>query len=468
MLVPVPSLPGGAAPPRSAERLPIVPALSGFGSVLKYARDPLRRFADARAHSERAAGFRVFGISYLLVFEPEGIEQVLVTRHSEFHKNQFVRDLRRVLGTGLLTSEGEAWRRNRKLAAPSFQRKEIAAYGPTITACAAELGRRLESGAVLDVHSTMMHLTLDVLVQALFGTRISHAAEVEQLLERMMRDYLPVAEALRSALPEWFPVPSRGRLRRLSRELDVILLELIEERKAALGAAAESADGAPASRGGREDLLTRLMRARDEAGGLTDQALRDEAMTLFLAGHETTALALTYTLRLLAMHAEPRAKLWAELRRVLGAREPTFDDLPALTYTRAVIDEAMRLYPPAWVMGREPIGDLELLGIEVPKGTQVMVAPWITQRDARFFTDPEQFRPERWAGAPPPRFTYFPFGAGPRVCIGQHFAVAEAVLLLATLAQRAHFSLAPGPELRLLPAVTLRPAGPVMMRYEPR
>lgn len=472
MLVPAPSLRGGVEAARSVGRLPIAPALSGFGSVLKYARDPLRRFEDARALSERATAFRIFGVSYLLLFEPEGIEQVLVTRHAEFQKNQFVRDLRRVLGMGLLTSEGEGWRRNRKLAAPSFQRQEIAAYAPTMARCAVELEQQLPRGISFDVHSAMMRLTLDVLVRALFGARISRAAEVEELLERMMRDYLPIAEALRSALPEWFPVPSRRRLARLRRELDGILLELIELRKASLAAPAHGGGttaGEPAPPDSkREDLLTRLMRAQDEAGGLSDAALRDEAMTIFLAGHETTALTLTYALWLLALHPEPRLKLHAEIDRVLGGREPSFDDLPALSYARAVVDEALRLYPPAWIMGRQPHRDLELSGMEVPRGTQVLVAPWITQRDARFFPHPERFWPERWQGEPPARWSYFPFGAGPRVCIGQHFAVAEAVLLLVTLAQRAQFSLAAGAELRLMPAVTLRPAAPVMMRCEPR
>jgi cytochrome P450 len=285
---------------------------------------------------------------------------------------------------------------------------------------------------------------------------------VEVLLDRLMRDALPISESLRSTLPEWFPVPSRGRLRRVSAQLDEILLELIAERKAALLASASAGTAAPPS--ARTDLLTRLMRARDDAGGLTDAALRDEAMTLFLAGHETTALALTFTLRLLSLHPESCVRLHAELDRVLAGRSPSFDDLPQLTYTRAVIDEGMRLYPPAWAIAREPVADVVVCGIQIARGTQVLLSPWIMQRDARFFIAPEQFQPERWSGPAPARYTYFPFGAGPRVCIGQHFALAEAVLLLATLAQRAEFTLEPGCELRLFPAVTLRPRDPVMMR----
>ncbi len=457
--------PSDSAPPPGGERLPDVPALSGFWSMLRYALAPLRRFEDARAISDRAVAFRVLGVPYVLLFDPEAIEQVLVTRHAEFQKDQYTRDLRRVLGMGLLTSDGDEWRRRRKLAAPSFQRSEVASYGPVMVARAEQFVASRESDAPFDVHSALMHLTLEILVEALFGTRIVRAQEVEVLLARMMRDALPISESLRSTLPEWFPVPSRGRLRRISAQLDEILLELIAERKAAfLASASEGAASAPA----RSDLLTRLMRARDEAGGLSDAALRDEAMTLFLAGHETTALALTFTLRLLALHPEPRAALHAELARVLGGRAPTFDDLPRLTYTRAVIDEAMRLYPPAWAIAREPVTDVVVSGIRIARGTQILLSPWIMQRDARFFTDPEQFRPERWSGAAPARYTYFPFGAGPRVCIGQHFALAEAVLLLATLSQRAELTLEPGRELRLFPAVTLRPRDPVMMRMRRR
>jgi cytochrome P450 len=461
------SAPVASGPSSGAERLPDEPGLSGFRSIFKYALAPLRRFEDARALSDRAVAFRLLGVPYILIFDPEAIEQVLVTRHSEFQKDQYTRDLRRVLGMGLLTSDGDEWRRRRKLAAPSFQRAEIASYGPIMVGCAERFVESCESGKPFDVHSALMHLTLDILVQALFGTRIVRAHEVELLLDRLMKDALPISEALRSVLPEWFPVPSRGRVRRISAELDDVLFELILERKAALEASASN--GAPSeSSSVRTDLLTRLMRARDDGGGLTDAALRDEAMTLFLAGHETTALALTFTLRLLALHPEPRAKLHAELDEVLAGRAPSFDDLSRLTYTRAVIDEAMRLYPPAWAIAREPIADVVVTGIQIARGTQVLLSPWIMQRDARFFAAPEQFQPERWSGPPPARFTYFPFGAGPRVCIGQHFAIAEAVLLLATFAQRAEFTLEAGRDLRLFPAVTLRPRDPVMMRMQRR
>lgn len=451
---------GSSAALSRAGRLEVTPALSGFRSMLKYKKQPLRRFEDARLLSDRMVAFQVLGIPYITLFDLESIEQVLVTEHAVFGKDSFTRDLRRMLGTGLLTSEGELWRRRRKLAAPSFQRREVAVYGNVMAERAEEFVQSQEAGRVFDVHSGLMHLTLDILVRALFGTRISRAAEVEHLLDLLMMDYLPVAAAWRVALPEWFPLSSRSRLDRVRQKLDVILFELISERKVALDRAPVSSPlSAPT------DLLARLMQAEDEGGSLSEVALRDEAMTLFLAGHETTALSLTYTLRLLARHEHVADRLFRELEGVLAGRTPTMADLPELPYTRAVIDEALRLYPPAWAFGRTPVTDVVVGGVRVPEGTQVIICPWVLHRDARFFADPLRFAPERWIEGPaPPRFAYLPFGAGPRVCIGQHFALAEAVLILATLVQRARFELAADTELELLPAVTLRPRGPVMMR----
>ena len=207
----------------------------------------------------------------------------------------------------------------------------------------------------------------------------------------------------------------------------------------------------------------------DAEGNLSEAALRDEAMTLFLAGHETTALSLTYALRLLAQHAPEREAMMAELASVLGERLPGVADLPNLPYTRAVLDETLRLFPPAWGIGRQPREDVVVAGVAIPRGTQVIVAPWVMHRDARFFAEPHRFWPERWLSQPPPpRFAYMPFGAGPRVCIGSHFALAEAMLILAVMLQHVEPELLPEPELDLMPSVTLRPRGPVLMRLSPR
>jgi cytochrome P450 len=345
------------------------------------------------------------------------------------------------------------------LMAPSFQRVEIAAYGSVMAERAREFMAQQPTDTVFDMHSAMMHLTLDILVRCLFGTEVKRAVEVELLLDPMLRDYVPPAVAWRVLLPEWVPLGSRRRLARVRRELDTILLELIAERRLRADEEA-STSAAPPS-----DLLGRLMLEQDAEGGLSEAALRDEAMTLFLAGHETTALTLTYALRLLARHPRELGTLVAELSAVLEGRLPTPSDLPQLPYARAVIEETLRLFPPAWALGREPREDVVVAGVAVPKGTQVIVCPWVMHRDARFFAKPMRFWPERWITQPaPPRFAYLPFGAGPRVCIGSHFALAEAMLVLSVILQRAAPELVPQPELDLRPSVTLRPRGPVLMR----
>jgi len=424
--------------------------------MLQYSRRPLARFEAARRISDRAVAFRVLGRPYIALFDLEAIEQVLVTQHAAFEKDRFTNDLTRVLGDGLLTSDGDVWRRHRKLMAPSFQRNEIAAYGAVMSERARAFVERQPLGVEFDVHSAMMNLTLDILVRALFGTEVKHAPDVERLLEPVMRDYLPPAVAWRLLLPEWVPLGSRRRLARARRELDAILLELIAERRRV-------------NAGDASDLLGRLMTVADAEGSLSEAALRDEAMTLFLAGHETTALSLTYGLRLLAQHPRERQALVAELEQVLGGRTPTLRDVPNLPYTRAVLDETLRLFPPAWGLGREPRSDVVVAGVAIPKGTQVILCPWVMHHDERFFAEPNRFWPERWLSQPaPPRFAYMPFGAGPRVCIGSHFALAEAMLVLAVILQSVELELTPQPELALMPSVTLRPRGPVLMRLHPR
>ncbi len=457
---PAPATPNGESEPL---RLSPVAELSGFGSMLKYARRPLLRFEAARHVSDRAVAFRVLGRRYIVLFDPAAIEQVFITQHAAFEKDRFTNDLRRVLGAGLLTSEGDTWRRHRKLMAPSFQRGEIAAYAGVMAERAHEFVAQQPTETAFDMHSAMMHLTLDILVRALFGTEVKRAVEVELLLDPMVRDYVPPAVAWRVLLPEWVPLPSRRRLARVRRELDTILLELIAERRQLVDEAAAGSAEPPS------DLLGRLMLAQDAEGTLSEVALRDEAMTLFLAGHETTALSLTYALRLLAQHPRELAAVVAELAAVLDGRRPTLGDLPRLPYTRAVLDETLRLFPPAWAIGREPRQDVVVAGVAIPEGTQVIVCPWVMHRDARFFPEPSRFWPERWLTQPaPPRFAYLPFGAGPRVCIGSHFALAEAMLVLSVILQTTVPELVPQPELDLRPSVTLRPRGPVLMRLRAR
>ncbi len=429
------------------------PKLSGVGSLLRYANRPLQRFEDARSYSPRATAFQIFGTYHLTVFDPELIEQVLVADHASFAKDLFVRDLESILGKGLLNSEGAQWRRQRKLTAPSFQRSEIAVYGEQMVDCAQRFVAGLEAGAEFDVHAAMMHLTLDILVRTLFGTEISRVHEVEQALDGVMQEYTPLRISLRNGLPQWATFASRRHIVKLRAALDSVLLELLAERRQ--------------QRESGTDLLSRLLAASDAEGGLTDAELRDQTMTLFLAGHETTALVLTYALRLLSLHPLAAARAKREVTAVLAGRAPRIQDLPALSFTRAVLDETMRMFPPAYAMAREALVACDLAEFQCPVGTSVIVVPWVMHRDQRFFAQPELFYPERWLAKPElPRGVYLPFGAGPRVCIGNHFAIAEAMLALTVFLQSGDFHLTQGPLLRLTPAITLRPSGPVPMRFE--
>ncbi len=429
------------------------PSLSGVSSVFRYAKLPLKRFEDARSFSSRATAFEVFGTYHLMIFDPELIETVLITDHASFEKDAFIRDLEKVLGKGLLNSEGQQWRRQRKLTAPSFQRTEIGAYAEQMVACAEAFLRGIQAGQPIDMHAGMMHLTLDILVKTLFGTEVSRVAEVEQALDGVMHEYSPLRISLRNGLPDWMTFASRRRIARLRAALDSVLLELIAEKKRNINTGA--------------DLLSRMLAATDADGGLSEAELRDQTMTLFLAGHETTALALTYALRLLSLHPQVAERARREVKHVVGQRSPTLQDLPGLTFLRAVLDETLRLFPPAWALPRVSLQDRALGEFACKAGTEVIIAPWIMHRDQRFFTQPELFRPERWlAKSELPRCIYMPFGAGPRVCIGNHFALTEALVVLAVFLGRGDFHLQNGPLLKLSPAVTLRPSGPVPMRFE--
>ncbi len=429
------------------------PQLSGIGSLLRYSKRPLQRFEDARSFSARATAFQIFGTYHLTLFDPELIETVFITEHASFEKDAFVKDLEQILGRGLLNSEGQQWRRQRKLTAPSLQRTEISAYADQMVACAEQFLAGTPENQTIDVHAGMMHLTLDILVKTLFGTQVSRVKEVELALDGVMQEYTPLKISLRTGLPPWLSYGSRRRIARLRTALDSVVLDVIAEKKRS------GTNGA--------DLLSRMIHAAENDGGMTDAELRDQTMTLFLAGHETTALALTFALRLLSLHPRVAERAQQEVARVVGSRSPTLADIPELTYTRALLDETLRLFPPAWALARVALSDRALDDIECKQGTEVIAVPWVMHRDRRFFPEPELFRPERWLEKKElPRCVYMPFGAGPRVCIGNHFALTEAVLVLAVFLARGHFTLEHGPLLRLTPAVTLRPSGSVNMRFE--
>jgi cytochrome P450 len=398
----------------------------------------------------------------VLVADPELIGEMLLDKDAAFMKDDVTRGLAQVLGRGLLTSEGELWRRQRKLIAPSLGKKQVASYADAMTRHARRYAEGLRDGDVRNVHADMSAVTLEIVVDTLFGTALRGAHErVGPIVDAYMDDFHALVHSWRRLFPSWFPFAQRRRGRRTARDLDALVMDVVRTKRAS------------SERG--DDLLSRMLLARDEADptkGMDDRQLRDEAITLFMAGHETTANALSWTLLLLAEHPEIDSRVAAEVEAVLeGGRAATADDVVSLPITRAVVDEAMRLYPPAHIIGREALRDVELGGFRIPKGTTVLLSPWAMHHDPRFFPDPEAFRPERWldgSAARLPRYVYLPFGAGPRVCVGNHFALLETVLVLASIVQRVRFERVSRAPVPAQPAITLRPRNGLPLRVAPR
>jgi cytochrome P450 len=366
---------------------------------------------------------------------------------------------RLTLGNGLLTSEGDFWRRQRRLAQPAFHRERVASYAGAMVAFAERMLTTWEDGQVRDVQEDMMQLTLEIVAKTLFDADIAgDAAAASAAMETLLRCFTArVNHMIR--LPEHWPTPANFRLHRAVRRLERILFAIIAERRA--------------SGEDRGDLLSMLLHAQDEddGGRMTDHQLRDEAMTLFMAGHETTANTMAWVWFLLANHPQAEARLHAELDEVLGGRSPGFDDLPRLAYTEMVVTEALRLYPTVWLLGREAIEPCEVGGYPIRVGTTLYMSQWVIHRDPRWFDDPREYRPERWADGLAkrlPRYAYFPFGGGPRICIGNSFAMMEATLLLATIARRFRLALTPDATVTPLPTMTLRPDGGVKVRLTRR
>jgi cytochrome P450 len=392
------------------------------------------------------------GQTFYLLSRPDLIEHVLVENNRNFTKTRILRKNRRLLGEGLLTSEGELWRRQRRLAQPAFHRKRVAAYGEVMAAFAERSLEAWRDGETIDIHEEMVRLTLEVVAKCLFDADVgAEAKDIGRAIKVALEDFSSQRRLIR--VPKSIPTPRNVRFEAAARRLDGIVRTIIEERRR--------------SEEDRGDLLSMLMLARDEGGDrMTDKQLRDEVMTLFLAGHETTANALSWTLWLLSSNAAAEAKLAEELGRVLGGRAPTVEDLPDLSYAERVVKESMRLYPPAWVMGREAIGECEVGGYRMPAGTTAFMSQWVVHRDPRYHPDPERFEPDRWTAGYEeglPRFAYFPFGGGPRQCIGASFAMTEARLILATIAQRFRMELAPGQSVEPYPSITLRPKEGIRM-----
>ena len=396
----------------------------------------------------------------LLVYHPDAIEEVLVTRSRDYVKSPGVRLLERLLGNGLLLSEGGTWLRQRRLVQPAFHRQRVAGYGEVMIDLAARRLSGWKDGDIVDAHEEMMSLTQAIVAKTLFDADVSDESyAIARATNVLMEDFGKRLGSVFQLLPSWMPTPANVRARRAVRRLDAVVYGMIETRRR--------------SGEDRGDLLSILLHAQDADDGsrMTDKQVRDEVMTAFMAGHETTAVALSWTWYLLAQNPDVDARLADELHSVLGDRLPTPADLPKLVYADMVISESMRLYPPAYALGRQATTATEVGGYAIEPGRIVVLPTWVVQRDPRRFDDPEVFRPERWAGEHArrlPRFAYFPFGGGPRQCIGNSFATMEAVLLLATIAQRFRLTLEPGQRVTPTPYVTLRPEPGPRMRLARR
>jgi cytochrome P450 len=431
-----------------------------FQFLVEIARNPLAMMIAIADDYGDIAHYRI-GPQHLFFFNhPDLIRDVLVTNQKNFHKSRGLERARRLLGNGLLTSEDEFHLRQRRLAQPAFHRQRIAAYATTMSDFADRTRALWSDGKTVDMHIEMMRLTLGIVAKTLFDADVdSEAAEIGNAMTTAFESFnyamLPFTEYL-----EKLPIPAVRRFNAARDRLDQTIYRMIGERRA--------------SGEDRGDLLSMLLLAQDTEGdgtSMSDTQLRDEALTIFLAGHETTANALTWTWYLLSQHPEAEARLHAELDAALNGRLPTFEDLQQLPYTRMVLAESMRLYPPAWAIGRRAIHSFEARGYTVPAGSVILMSQYIMHRDPRFFADPERFDPERWTPevqSERPKFSYFPFGGGARVCIGEQFAWMEGILLIAALAQQWRMRLVPDQVVDLQPLITLRPKYGMRMTLERR
>jgi cytochrome P450 len=415
--------------------------------LLAFSRDLLGFVCRLKHDYGDVVAFRLGPERAVLLSHPEPLHTVLVLQHRAFQKGRRGDVSTQWLGEGLLNSEGVRHQHQRRLLQPAFHRQRLAAYATVMTTHAARLSQAWQAGATLDMAPAMMRVTLAIAAQTLLDADVEAEASaigqaITTLVQGSARVPLPLAPLVRR-----LPLPSQRRLRRAEAYLDTLISQLIDERRARGGATG--------------DVLTMLIDARTEDGRpLSPRQIHDEALTLLLAGHETTALALSWTWYLLAQHPDVDAAMQAELQTVLGGRLPTAEDLPQLRYTRMVFTEALRLYPPAWLMTRRAREAVTIGDYRFAPGTFFLLSPYLAHHDARFFPEPEAFIPTRWAApldAGPARYAYLPFGGGPRQCLGEGFAWMEGLLVLAALAQTWRMQLVPGPPVEPWGLVTLRP-----------
>ncbi len=439
--------------------------LFGFGNVYRLRQDPLRFVVDLGRTYGDIARFRLpLPPFYIwLVNQPDLIREVLITEGKNFHKvERHTQVLKQIVGNGLLISEGDLWLRQRRLIQPAFHAGRMSRYAQVVVAHTRRMLDGWQAGTVLNMPEEMRLLTLAIIAKSLFDVeptgKAARLSEVSQILTEMtLRE---VASLF--TVPDWLPLPAKRRKRRALQTLDNLICEIIRERRA--------------SGEDKGDLLSMLLLAVDEKSdrqGMTDRQARDEAVSLFTAGHDTAAAALTWTWYAIARHPDVETRLLREVETVLGERPATAEDVPRLPYTGMVVRESLRLYPPVWgLTSREALCDVELGGYQIPKGSWVFISPYVTHRDPRFFANPGLFDPERFATGHAERMppcAYFPFGAGPHLCIGNTFAIQEITLVVSTILQQFRVALAPGQsEVEPVPDIIIRPKGGLRMTVSKR
>ena len=436
---------------------PTIPGHFLLGSMPEFNRDTLKMLIESRKLGDFV---RMYFGPFKLYFanHPDVAHEVLVEKASSFYKTRMIKGvLKQAVGKGLFTNDGDSWKQQRKLAQPAFHTKRIAAYGDVMVDYADQWADRWHDGQALDVEHEMAGVTMQIVAKTLFDARVDH----EGTTGRAVSTVLKTADKRLGRfvqIPSWIPTAENKEVNLATTHLNDLIKGFIDERRA--------------TGEDKGDLLSMMIAATDDENGakMDDQQLRDEVMTVFGAGHETTAVTLTWAFYVLSQHPDVEAKLHEELDRVLGGRKPTFADLPNLVYTDKVIKETMRLYPPAWGVTREAIEPVNVGGYDLAKGALIMVNIYGIHRDARFFENPLRFDPERWTPENEKKmhkYQYFPFGAGPRICIGNSFAMMEARLVLATLAQRYRMELAEGQIVEPERMFTLRPKyGMKMVAYQ--
>jgi cytochrome P450 len=438
-----------------------------LGNIPEIRRDPLKFLEELVRQRGDVSRFRFMWLEGYLVNHPDYIRRILVDNHRNYNKQNLANQmLRPVLGNGLLLSEGEFWLRQRRLIQPSFHKQRIQGFGEIMARATADMMQRwagLDPEKPLDMDREMMRLTLTIVGMALFSLDLSGESETVGKSFSYINQF--ISERARTVLvpPLGLPTPANRRFHKARRQLVEVVQEIITERRAAIHR----------DQGGGDDLLAMLLEARDEetGEGMTDQQIQDEVMTLLLAGHETTANALTWTWYLLSQNPEAEQKLHAELDEVLEGKMPGMADLGRLRYTQMVVKEALRLYPPAWILSRNAVEADTLGDFYVPAGTVVDVSPYLMHRHPGFWDEPLRFDPERFTperAEKRPQYAYFPFGGGPRLCIGRDFAIVEAQIILAAAASRFQMRLAPGHPVGIDPLITLRPLGGMPMLVRPR